>query len=287
MATEPTNQLDTLLTTQISQSFPVTAPLIRLPGGEGRTYRAGDYVYRREARPEEASYVADVFAQLPAIGFRIPRPIRSRQGTWLSSTGWSAWSVVAGRHAIVADIPAVLPALAALHTCLRPHPAPTFLAQKDTPFTRAEQAAWGDLPPDLHPDVVALAQPLLARRNPLPHLPAQLIHLDLNDTNILIAAGLPPAFIDFTPAWRPVAYAGAVFGYWLGAYRGHRSALEACTTIPAFDQLLLRVGLSKVMLVQTLQQPSRGDHPDIAHVATAVQRIVDWIDRPETTGQRS
>jgi hypothetical protein len=134
---------------ELRQYFPLPQLPIVLPGGEGRTYRAGAYIYRREARPIEATYVAELFAHLPADGFRLPRPVRSFQGAWLAPSGWSAWTYVPGHPATAADAHAVIPAIEALHQALVVLPCPAFLGTKDTPYTRAEQAAWASIPPDI------------------------------------------------------------------------------------------------------------------------------------------
>src|SRR5690348_11685662 len=118
MITPYANPANDAIARTIRQSFPLHEPLQLLLGGEGRTYRAGDYVYRLEARPAEATYVADVYATLPASGFRIPRPIPSFHGTWLSPDGWSAWSFVPGQPATLRDVPAVLDAIAGFHQAL-------------------------------------------------------------------------------------------------------------------------------------------------------------------------
>jgi len=208
MTTPRANIADTAVARTIRRSFPLQGSLQLIAGGEGRTYRAGDVVYRLEAHPAEATYAADVYAALPASGFRIPRPIPSFQSTWISPEGWSAWSFVPGQPAMLPDVPAVLDAIAAFHQALAPAPFPSFLATKDTPYTRADSAAWGSVPDDLDADLTALLAPLLVLRQPLPSLGVQVIHVDLNDQNVLIAPSVPPAIIDFTPSWRPPIYWG-------------------------------------------------------------------------------
>ncbi len=70
-------------------------------------------------------------------------------------------------------------------------------------------------------EVKPLLDDLVARLGtPAPRSVSQLIHGDLSG-NVLFAAGLPPAIIDFSPYWRPVAYASAVVAVdgvlWFGA----------------------------------------------------------------------
>jgi hypothetical protein len=267
---------------ELRQSFPLPQLPVLLPGGEGRTYRAGAYIYRREARLVEATYVAELFAHLPTDCFRLPRPVRSLQGTWLAPSGWSAWTYVPGYPATAADAHMVIPAIEALHRALAVLPYPAFLGMKDTPYTRAEHAAWGNIPPDVDSDIAALVKPLVHRRHVLPNLPQQLIHIDLNDTNILIAPGMLPAFIDFTPSWRPAGYATAVFAYWLGVYRGHLDVLDQCATVPAFDQLLLRVSISKLMLIHELRRSGVGSTSTVEWLSKPIERVITWLDQRYT-----
>jgi hypothetical protein len=144
------------LAVEIGRSFPIAGELQRLAGGEGRTYRAGRHVFRREHRRAEAAYAADLYASLPCAGFRAPRPVRARQGTWLSPESWSAWEYASGRSAGPADLPAD-----ALHRSLEGAPLAAALLTKDTAYTRAERAAWGEVPRDLDEDIAELAGPLL------------------------------------------------------------------------------------------------------------------------------
>jgi Ser/Thr protein kinase RdoA (MazF antagonist) len=280
MTTSPANPADDAIARTIRQSFPLQGPIHLIPGGEGRTYRAGDHVYRLEARPAEATYVAEVYAALPASGFRIPRPIPSFHGTWLSPDGWSAWSFVAGQPATPSDVSAALDAITVFHQALASASFPAFLATKDTPYTRADIAAWGTVPDDLDTNLRALIAPLLALRQPLPPLAAQVIHVDLNDKNLLIAPGVPPAIIDFTPSWRPPAYAVAVFAYWIGPYRENRAILEQFVAFPAFDQLLLRVALSKLLTMHEFRKQGQNINSSAASFQTPVRLIREWMNRP-------
>jgi len=269
--------VDFTIAETISRSFPLPGPLHRLAGGEGRTYRAGDIVYRCESRIAEAAYIADVYDMLPASGFRLSRPIRSLQGAWVSPEGWSAWSYVPGRAATPTDVPGVIPAIHAFHRALAELPYPAFLATKDTPYTRADAAAWGTVPDNLDALLIPFVTQLVALRQPIPNRPAQLIHGDLNHENILIAEGVPPAIIDFTPGWRPVEYALAVFAYWIVPYHGEHAVLDLFADLPAFDQLLLRVALSKLLVKHELSKGDRTLTNIADEFGTPVRIIVDWI----------
>ena len=116
----------------IAQALIVSVRYTYFPAVKGRTYRAGNVIYRREANVAEASYLADVYHRLPEIGFRVPKPIPRQAGGWISPTGWSAWSFVAGRPATKEDVPSVIAAIRAFHQVLSHQPYPAYLADRDT-----------------------------------------------------------------------------------------------------------------------------------------------------------
>jgi hypothetical protein len=65
------------VSTVIAQAFDIAGALHSLPGGEGRTYRAGNIIYRCEANVPEASYLADVYhrwsrCRVSSSGIRTP-----------------------------------------------------------------------------------------------------------------------------------------------------------------------------------------------------------------------
>lgn len=263
-------------TALLAAHFGVAAPLALLPGGAGRTYRAGAYVLRREADRAEAEFVAPLLAGIRADGFRTPRPVPARGGAWLAGD-WSCWEFVAGRAATVADLPLVIPALLRFHQALADVAPPAWLVSRDTPYTRADRQAW-DMPGPLDPALAPLVAALMARRRPVGGRP-QLIHGDLNEQNILVAPGLPPAIIDMTPYWHPPVFALAVLAYWLGPYRGDAAALPHFVHLPDFAQLLLRVAL-RTMLISHEFQRLGAARPDYdAEFAGPVAQVIAWLDR--------
>ncbi len=60
-----------LLDESVARAFDVDRPVVLLPGGEGRTYRAGDVVLRRETTGAGANWIAELFAGIAETGFRI------------------------------------------------------------------------------------------------------------------------------------------------------------------------------------------------------------------------
>jgi uncharacterized protein (TIGR02569 family) len=230
-------------------SFGLAGPAIPLPGGEGRSFRVGEVVLRRENIDEvaEAAWRAELFAGIVTRDFRIPRPVRTAAGGWIAPGGWTAWTFVEGRPATRADAPAVAHAADAFHAALAAIPQPPHLAQRDTLYDRSDRWAWGEPPAQIGEPFAGLVARLAAVRRPLTHLPAQLIHGDLNPDNFLVAPGQPPAIIDMAAYWRPASFGAAVAAYWLGPYRADASVLDGFAQVPHLDQLLVRAGLRMLL----------------------------------------
>lgn len=266
---------------EIAQAFDaVDAPHL-LPGGEGRTYRAGDIVYRREANIVEATYLADVYHSLHSDDFRVPRPIRTKQGSWISSTGWSAWTFVPGRPAGQADLPSVVAAVRAFHRALADLPYPAYLATRDTLYDRTDQTAWDMVPDTIEPELLPLVTELLRLRQPVAPLRPQLIHGDLNEENILVAPGVPPALIDLTPYWRPPEFGLAVLAYWFGPYRGDINVLSAFAEVQEFDQMLVRAALRTLLISQAFGKQSGSLKAVAAEYQPSVAVITAWMNQRE------
>lgn len=242
---QPTFALDPAVAT----AFGLNESVVPLPGGEGRTYRSGDIVLRREGDGmiAEAEWLAALFAGIEPDGFRVSRPVRTRGGGFIAGGEWSAWTFVAGKPATAEDIPAIIPAVRRFHTALVAAPRPAHLDGRLTPWDRADRWAWGELPDAVPGPFREPLRQLASVRRPLDGLPDQLIHGDLNPDNILIALGLPPAIIDFTPYWRPADFGLAVAAYWLGPYVGDAAVLRQFAAVPQFDQLLVRAALRMLL----------------------------------------
>jgi uncharacterized protein (TIGR02569 family) len=271
----------TTASAEIAQAFDIVGALHLLPGGEGRTYRAGDIIYRREANIVEASYLADVYHSLHGDGFRIPKPIRTKQGSWISSTGWSAWTFVPGRPALQADLPSVIVAVRAFHQALAHLPYPDYLATRDTLYDRADNAAWNTPPAAIAPELLPLVAELLRLRQPVAPLRPQLIHGDLNEENILVAPGVPPALIDLTPYWHPPEFALAVLAYWFGPYRGDKNVLSAFAEVQEFDQMLVRAALRTLLISQEFGKRSGNLEAVTAEYRPSVAIIAAWMSERE------
>lgn len=210
---------------------------VPLGGGQGVSWLAGDVVVKPvDVDPGELAWQAQIFSQIPSVGFRLARPRRAAGGS-LCVDGWCATEYVTGTHRTRrwAEIIAVGERFhAALHGIARP----SFLDQRASRWAISDRVAWGEIPASEFPrvrhlpDLVSVLRPVTA--------PSQLIHGDLTG-NVLFDSRQPPAIIDFSPYWRPTAYASAIVIadalVWEGA---DRQVLDAVTHIGEFGQYLVR-----------------------------------------------
>jgi uncharacterized protein (TIGR02569 family) len=217
---------------------------VLLPGGQGGTWRAGDVVLKPSGLPAEAAWVAEVLSALPDTPeFRVARPVRARDGSWLA-WGWEAWRLAAGEpDARRGD--EVLRAGKAFHAALAGLPRPVFLDVRDNPWSYGERVAWDEVPLTGREAMIELLEPLAQARRPV-DLRAQPVHGDLLG-NVLFSDGLPPAVIDWPVYFRPPSWALAVAV--VDALTWH-DASETLVTRWAdqaeWDQMLLRALMYRI-----------------------------------------
>jgi Ser/Thr protein kinase RdoA (MazF antagonist) len=245
----------------VRRAFDLQGPARLLSGGSVDVYQVGDRVVKpihltsleTHHSLELLPWLADLLANVPENGFRISRPLASQDGRWMTADGWTTWTFVHGRPAVPQDIPACIDAIRALHRAISPAPKHPLLDQNDTAWGFAHKHCWGDRPARVHPALADGVDALYARLKPLPPMPSQLIHGDLNAENVLVAPGLPPGFIDLTPFWAPVDFALAMFANWIGPRRGDPTLLRHFGDIPYFDQLLVRAAIRMLLVVSHLE----------------------------------
>jgi uncharacterized protein (TIGR02569 family) len=220
---------------------------VRLPGGQGTAWRAGQVVLKPADSVRAGRWFADVYDGLAGPGFRVPRPVRALTGDWVAR-GWTAYQWVPGAAADWSGVstrwPEMVAVSRALHAALAGVPVPSWRATTENPWTIGDEVAWGERDPGplLGPAAGPLAGQvtrLLAALRPV-GLPSQLIHADLGG-NVLFADGLPPAVIDFSPLERPAGLPLAVVAVDALLWRrGRPELLDHLAAEPELDQLLAR-----------------------------------------------
>ncbi|MDX6262448.1 MAG: hypothetical protein QOH84_4136 [Kribbellaceae bacterium] len=260
--------------TSVLEAFAITAEPVALAGGKGGTWRAGEVVLKPVEFAPEGRWRAEVLSALPrSEHFRVARPIRAADGTWIAD-GWEASSLVAG----VTDVSRqddVLRAAIEFHRAIAALPRPAFLDDRDDPWSTGDRVAWEELPLRLSPAADPLVRPLLEARRPV-DLPAQAVHGDLPG-NVLFAEGLPPAIIDWPVYWRPPSWALAVAVADALCWYGATPDLAfRWSHLPAWGQMLIRALLYRLATDEAAQGPScwTTAHLDAYRPAVAVAVLV-------------
>jgi uncharacterized protein (TIGR02569 family) len=247
--------------TSVLVAFGVGGMAVPLGGGQGSSWRVGDAVLKPLDLGEvELAWQAEVFASMRCDGFRVAHPLRARSGS-LVVDGWCAWEAIEGRRE-GRRWPEVIAVGERFHAALLGVPRPDFIARRTDRWAIGDRVAWGDLSASEFAHVKHLTR-LASSLKPIAAA-SQLIHGDLT-CNVLLDDQLPPAVIDFSPYWRPTAFASAIIVADALAWHGaQENILDAVSHVEDFDQHLLRALIYRAVTDQLfrLDQPQRPDDAD-------------------------
>jgi uncharacterized protein (TIGR02569 family) len=253
---------------------------VRLPGGQGTTWRAGLVVLKPADSVRAGRWFAEVYDALTDPAFRVPRPVRAVDGDWVAH-GWTACRWVDGAAADWSGVsprwPELIAVSRALHAALAGVPVPSWRRAVENPWTIGDEVAWGERDPGplLGPAAGQLAgqvRRLLAALRPV-DLPDQLLHADLAG-NVLFADGLPPAVIDFSPLERPAGLPLAIVAVDALMWHGARpEVLDQFADQPEFDQLLGRALIYRLITETVLRTGPDG----INKAERAGQPVTDLV----------
>lgn len=228
-------------------SIPLTVNLEKLDGGQGTTYLAGDIILKPANGFKEANWIAEVYDSIKQTGFRVPKPISSCSGNW-AYKGWTAWEYLEGQTLWGKMYQERLAASQAFHKALARVPRPSFLDKRDDAWSQADRIVWQGAAWQPHARVLKLYENLFNYQTSLV-LPEQVMHGDIAG-NMLYKTGQAIAVIDFSPYWRPAAYAEALLCIdslmWENAAW---SMLDLLTLDETFIQLMLRAILRRLVEV--------------------------------------
>jgi len=234
---------------------------VPLDGGRGNAWRVGRLVLRPFGEGEAPlAWQADVLGSITQVDFRVGVPRPTVGGDFVCQ-GWCAWQFLEGAHE-ERRWGEIIATGERFHRAIKDVPGPAFVAQRTDDWAIGDRVAWGELPADQFTDSEHLPR-LIAVRRPL-DANCQLVHGDLTG-NVLFAEELPPAIIDFSPFWRPPAYASAIVVadalVWEGA---DESLLDAVAHVPRFPQFLVRALIMRVVVDCLFRQgePTRADRDD-------------------------
>ena len=253
---------------------------VRLPGGQGTAWRAGQVVLKPADSARAGRWSAEVYAALSGPGFRVPRPVRAVTGDWVAH-GWTCHDWVPGAAADWSGLSPRWPELVAVsrafHAALACVPVLARPGAVENPWTIGDQVAWGERDPGplLGPaagQVAGQVRQLLAALRPV-RQPDQLIHADLAG-NVLFADGMAPAVIDFSPLRRPAGWPLAIAAVdalqWQHARPG---VLGQLADEPELGQLLARA----LIFRQITEIVLRAGTPGVEEAARTGKPVTDLI----------
>jgi hypothetical protein len=139
----------------VLEAFGAVGELALLPGGTGRSWRAGSLVLKPLDHPaNEIAWQADVLASIEEDGFRVAR-LRPQ-----IVDGWTASDYVEGTHR-PGRWREIIVVGERLHQALAAAARPDLiLDQRTDPWSMGDRVAWGELPfPELD-DVLAALEPV-------------------------------------------------------------------------------------------------------------------------------
>ncbi|QFY10545.1 TIGR02569 family protein [Nonomuraea phyllanthi] len=211
----------------------------------GGAWRAGSLAFKPVEFPPETLWRAEVLDALPGSSrFRIARPVRAQDGSWVAR-GWEACRFVAGAPDARRQDD-VLRAGAAFHEAIGGPARPPYLDVRDGPWSHGDRVAWDERPVEGTPMALELLEPLALARRPV-RAASQAVHGDLLG-NVLFADGLPPAIIDWPVYWRPPAWAAAVAVVDALCWHGASPALAArWSHLPEWGQMLVRALIYRIV----------------------------------------
>lgn len=261
---------------QVMADFNIEGVPFVLPGGEGRTFRVNGFVLKhinKDAR-DCTNWISDLFCGIKENNFRVPRPVLTKDGHWITKGGWTAWTFLEGNHEYKNYIKESVQAITAFHQAISDVPKPLFINSENSPYSRADRHAWGEKPKRIDPLLKDKVEMLYKLRRPIKELQDQLIHGDLNPENILFTPNLPPAIIDIALYWRPLEFALAVYAYWIGPWRNDLLVLKNFISIKEFDQMLVRAAIRMLLIMSEFKWVKELDK-----YLTATAIVEKWVNR--------
>jgi hypothetical protein len=137
----------------VLDAFAIDGDPVALSGGEGMSFRVGDFVVKRVHDAGEAEWTQALLSRTEQDGFKLPEPIQTADGQWVFDQ-WSASRFVPGLRSAVPlwnDIATVGLIFADAVECVRDGGA-DILARRSHRWAFADRVAWGEAMPDLNPE---------------------------------------------------------------------------------------------------------------------------------------
>ncbi len=255
----------------LAWGLPIDAEAFKLSGGMNRSIRVGSIVYKPVGDIVEATWCQECLSQLTPDQFRIAHPVRSLRGHWAES-GWIASRWVEGVGGPQWHWNEILEVSQRFHRALGSVIKPPFLLKRSHRWAVADRAAWREASIQWLPKTISRVRILDELWKPL-NLSPQVIHGDMSG-NVLFSSGQTPAVIDFSPYWRPAAFADAVILMDGMLWYAWDEVVPLIPQTPTFLQLLVRAALFRL---GALNERARMTDPDCLDELPTFDRAIAWL----------
>jgi uncharacterized protein (TIGR02569 family) len=244
----------------VLDAFAIDGDPLALPGGEGMSFRVGDFVVKRVHDAGEAEWSQALLCRTEQVGFRIPEPVHSTSGHWVYD-GWSASRFIPGLRSAVPRWNEIATAgllFADAVECVRDGGADV-LARRSHRWAFADRVAWEEAKPDLNTEATEV---YLAITHLLTDqvIGDQIVHGDLTGNVYFDPSGVP-VILDFSPYLRPRRWAVAiVFADAVLWNAADLSLARSFATDPNDRDLFCRALIFRLVAEQVAERPRHGAH---------------------------
>ncbi|RFS14620.1 hypothetical protein [Emticicia sp. C21] len=189
---------------EILDLFGISGKTEKLTGGQGQSIRVGDFVLKPIEETAKYSWIGEALASISTYDLAIAKPIKSKNGNFVES-GYGVTQYLTGDF-FIGRIEEKIKACQIINQLLKSIKIPEDWVHWSSPWQWANRIAWEEasLPDNADSKSCKIIEAIKAEYKPI-DLPEQLIHSDLAG-NILFN-GNTPVIIDFSPEFRPSAYA--------------------------------------------------------------------------------
>lgn len=238
---------------EILEVFGISGKIEKLSGGQGQCVRVGDFVLKPIEETAKYSWVGKVLESVSTYDLAMAKPLRSKNGNFVENgfgiTQYLPGDFFAGR------IEEKIKACQILNQLLQSIKEPQEWINWSSPWQLANQIAWEEatLPDNTDTRSREIIEAIKAAYKPI-DLPKQLIHSDLAG-NILFN-GTSPIIIDFSPEFRPSAYAEVLLI--TDSLAWHQEKAESLWVLPHSRRLVVQLALRAIVFrlaVRTIFDP--------------------------------
>jgi uncharacterized protein (TIGR02569 family) len=258
---------------EILTSFRIAEDIVPLRGGQHTSVRVGNAVLKPVDDTRHAEWLLDVMFRINPRGYRISKPIRSIDGTFVYK-GWACTRYEQGADKR-GHIKEKLLAAKMLHRDLS-HLNIRDVPHSDNPWSRGHRIAWqiDDLPTQTPQESQELIYHLLRRVSLREEYEVQIVHGDLAG-NILFDQVSGPLIIDFSPTIAPVEYAEAILACDCIAWQGSKvSELLLLPDNGTYKEMIVRAVVFRLAVSAIFSQ---GDRHIFLDEYQAFKPIIEWL----------